>query len=382
MSCTSPFTVASSTRPRVGVEIAGRVQRRRLAVLALHRLVGRAPAQHLHGLGLLTGVDLGVQLQQRRAITQLRHAALDATEATALANAEWLRTRLNQASGRAKCVGISTILPGDTVTLAGVGDRFSGDVLVTGVRHEFDTTQGWKTHLQFGGIEPDEALRERLQSSRSAALLAPVAGLQVGVVTDNEDPAGEFRVRVRLPLVVAADDGVWARVASLDAGKDRGFMFRPEIGDEVLVGFLDDDPRQPVLLGMLHSSALAAPLTPSNSNPSKGYKSRSGIQLLFDDDKKSVTLSTPGGNQLVLDDDEQGITITDQNGNKIALTSSGIQIESSQALTLKAGTAGKFEGGTSLDVTAGTALTLEGTASNDIKSGGVVKVAGATVQLG
>jgi uncharacterized protein involved in type VI secretion and phage assembly len=274
------------------------------------------------------------------------------------------------------------VLPGDTVTLSGVGTRFSGDVLVTGVRQEFDTTQGWKTHLQFGGSAPDPALRERLQLNRTAALLAPVAGLQAGVVTDNEDPDGEFRVRVRLPLVMAGDDGLWARVASLDAGADRGFFFRPEVGDEVLVGFLDDDPRHPVLLGMLHSSALAAPLTPSNDNPQKGYKSRSGIQLLFDDEKKIVTLLTPGGNTLVLDDDAQGITLQDQNGNKIVLGPDGIAIESSQALSLKSGTEASVEGGSSLDLKAATALTCEGTASNDILSGGVVKVAGSAIQLG
>lgn len=312
----------------------------------------------------------------------LRHAALDDAEATALANATWQTTRLDLASGRVKCAGIATILPGDTVKLSGVGARFSGDVLISGVRHEFDTTGGWKTHLQFGGTAADPALRERLQSHRTATLLAPVAGLQAGVVTDNEDPEGEFRVRVMLPLVVDGDDGVWARVAAVDAGADRGFFFRPEIGDEVLVGFLDDDPRQPVVLGMLHSSAMTAPLEPSNDNPQKGYKSRSGIQLLFDDDKKIVTLLTPGGNSLVLDDDAQGITIKDQNGNKIVLSSDGIAIESSKALTLKASTEGSFEGGTSLDVKAGTALTCEGTASNDIKSGGVVKVAGSAIQLG
>ena len=312
----------------------------------------------------------------------LRHAALDDAEATALAAATWQTARLDLASGRVKCAGIATLLPGDTVKLSGVGERFSGDVLVTGVRHEFDTTGGWKTHLQFGSSAPDSALRERLQEHRTAALLAPVAGLQAGVVTDNEDPAGEFRVRVRLPLVVAGDDGVWARVAALDAGSDRGFFFRPEVGDEVLVGFLDDDPRQPVLLGMLHSSAKAAPLSPSNDNPQKGYKSRSGIQLMFDDAKKIVTLRTPGGNSVVLDDDAQGITIKDQNGNKIVLNADGIAIESSQALSMKAGTAGSFEAATSVDVKAGTALTCEGTASHDIKSGGVVKLAGSAIQLG
>ena len=189
-------------------------------------------------------------------------------------------------------------------------------------------------------------------------------------------------MRVRVPLVNAGDEGVWARVASLDAGAGRGFFFRPEIGDEVLLGFLDEDPRRPVLLGMLHSSALAAPLSPSNDNPQKGYTSRSGIALLFDDEKQSVSLSTPGGNRLLLDDEAQGITIEDQHGNSILLSSEGITIKSTKALELKSGTAGKLEAGTTLDLTATAALKVEGTASTDIKSGGVVKVAGSALQLG
>jgi Rhs element Vgr protein len=300
------------------------------------------------------------------ASTLLHHAARDAAEATALASAAWQRARVDLASGRAMCTGIATIQPGDTVKLGGVGARFSGDVLVTGVRQAFDTQQGWKTHLQFGGIAPDPALRDRLQANRTAEMLAPVAGLQAGVVTDNEDPDGEFRVRVRLPLVNAGDDGIWARVAAVDAGSDRGLFFRPEIDDEVLVGFLDDDPRQPVVLGMLNSSAKAAPLSPSNDNHQKGYTSRSGIKLLFDDDKKLVSLTTPGGNKLVLDDDAKGITIEDQNGNKIVLSSDGVKIESAKALGLKSGTDAKLEGGTTLD----------------LKAAATVKVAGSAIQLG
>lgn len=317
-----------------------------------------------------------------RASLQLRHTALDDAEAQALAGAVWQRERLDLASGRAKCIGIAGVLPGDTVTLAGVGDRFNGDVLVTGVRHEFDTVQGWKTHLQFGGVEPDPALRERLQAHPTATLLGPVAGLQIAVVTDNEDPSGEFRVRVRLPLQVEGDDGLWARVAAPDAGQQRGLFFRPEIGDEVLLGFLEDDPRQPVVLGMLHSSALAAPLQPSNDNYQKGYTSRSGIELLFDDEKKSLLLRTPGGNRLLLDDDGGAITLEDKSGNKIEMTSDGITISSAGALALKSSTGAQLEAGTTMDLKASAAATLEGSASTDIKSGGVVKVAGSSVQLG
>jgi len=117
---------------------------------------------------------------------------------------------------------------------------------------------------------------------------------------------------------------------------------------------------------MLHSSAKPAPLAPSNDNHLKGYTSRSGIALSFDDEKKSLTLATPGGNTLVLDDDAGGLTLSDKNGNRIVLSADGIAIESAKAFTVKTKTEMKFD-------------SIVGT---DIKSIGVVKVAGSALQLG
>jgi uncharacterized protein involved in type VI secretion and phage assembly len=184
-----------------------------------------------------------------------------------------------------------------------------------------------------------------------------------------------------MPLVDAQDDGTWARVASLDAGKDRGFFFRPEVGDEVVAGFLDDDPRQAVILGMLPSSAKAAPLKGSNDNHQKGYQSRSKIRLLFDDDKKKVLLETPGGNRLTLDDDGKKVKLEDQTGNVVEMSQDGVRIESKKSLTLKAGTEIKVESGTSLGVKGGTTLKLEGAAGAELTSSASTAVKGSIVQL-
>ena len=86
----------------------------------------------------------------------------------------------------------------------------------------------------------------------------------------HEAPDGEDRVQVRVPVINSQDDGLWARVATLDAGENRGSFFRPEIGDEVVLGFLNDDPRDPIILGMLNSSAKPAPITASIRLSRKG----------------------------------------------------------------------------------------------------------------
>ena len=128
----------------------------------------------------------------------------------------------------------------------------------------------------------------------AAALLPGVNGLQVGVVVSNEDPEGEDRVRVVLPLVDKRAEGAWARVAALDAGHNRGFFFRPELGDEVVVGFFNDDPRQAVILGMLPSSAKPAPLQGSDDNHEKLYQSRAGMRWYLNDDRKIMAVGNPG----------------------------------------------------------------------------------------
>ena len=315
------------------------------------------------GPGNLSGDDLAGKAAP--AGFELRHAALAEDEAQAWADAHWMKSRLSKVSGRAKCAGVGGVNPGDLVELAGIGERYSGTVFVTGVRHEFDPVQGWKTHLQFGAAERWAAQERDISAPRAGALLPAVSGLQIGKVAGNEDPDGEHRVRVRLPLVSDQDDGVWARVASLDAGSDRGFFFRPEIGDEVVVGFLEDDPRGAVILGMLHSSAHAAPLQGSDDNHEKAYKSRSGMRLYFDDDKKLLLLETPAGNRMELSEDAQGIKLEDQNGNRIEMTAQGIVIESASALELKAASE----------------LKMEGSAGAELKSSATTKVQGSMVQI-
>lgn len=311
----------------------------------------------------------------------LQHGAVAEDEAQAWADARWSKSQFSRVNGRIKCEGIGTVNPGDTVTLGGIGQRFNGDVFVSGVRHDFDLVQGWKTHLQFGNLDSWLGEEQAVSAPKASALLPGISGLQIGIVTGNEDPDGEHRVRVKMPLVDQQGEGTWARVASLDAGDQRGFFFRPEIDDEVVLGFLNDDPRQAVILGMLHSSAKAAPLQGSDDNHEKVYQSRSKMKLYFNDDTKVIKLETPAGNVITLSEEDQAIKIVDQNGNKLEMTQDGITIESSKALTLKAGTELKLESGTALGVKAGTELKLEGASGAEVSSSGVTKVKGSLLQL-
>ena len=143
-----------------------------------------------------------------------------------------------------------------------------------------------------------------VSSKPAAGLLPSINGMQVGVVSQlQDDPDEEDRILVQIPIINNAEQGIWCRLASLDAGDLRGFVFRPEIGDEVIIGFINDDPNDAVVLGMLHSSTKPAPISGSDDNHEKGLVTRSEMKVLFDDDKKVIEISTPAGKIITLDEE-------------------------------------------------------------------------------
>ena len=300
--------------------------------------------------------------------------ALDQAQLQAWADARLLRMRLARLRGRARCQGFAGIQPGNVVQIDGIGERFQGKLYVSGVRQSF-AGGNWETDIQFG-LGPDTfAQSYELRPLPASGLLPAVAGLQIGIVTQLEnDPAGEDRIKCRLPLVSTSEDGIWARLATLDAGKGRGTYFRPEIGDEVIVGFLGDDPRYAVVLGQCHSSAKPAPEAAKDDNHHKGYVSREKLKLTFDDEKKVIGLETPAGNKIALTEDAKGIVLQDQNGNKITLDSSGIAIESAKDLVFKASKDVKLSG-TNTELSAQSAFKATGTGTVEL-SGAQTKIQG------
>lgn len=313
--------------------------------------------------------------------TVLRHGgAVGDPELQALADGHLLRDRLAKVRGRVRFQGFAGVTAGDVVNLSGVGDRFSGPQYVSGVRHTF-ANGNWETDVAFGLDPETHPEKFPVTALPAAGLLPAVNGLQVGVVLALEgDPDGEDRIRVRLPLVGVGDDGVWARVATLDAGAERGTCFRPEIDDEVVVGFLDGDPRHPVVLGQCHSSARPSPVTATDDNHVKGYVSRSKLALTFDDDTKVVVLETPEGNRLVLSESDEAVTLSDQNGSSITLDADGITLESAKDIVLKAAGDVTVEG-TNLGASAQARFSAEGQGGVEISSSATTTVKGSLVQI-
>ncbi|TVQ11339.1 MAG: type VI secretion system tip protein VgrG [Bacteroidetes bacterium] len=301
------------------------------------------------------------------------------TELQAWSNALMLKRKLAKIRGKVKCTGVHDVKPGNMIELQGIGERFNGRTFVSGIQHHIaDGT--WQMDIQFG-CDPEWFTEKHTISQQPASgLLAAVSGLQVGIVEQLNDPDSEDRLKLKLPLAGTSDEGIWARIASLDAGNERGAFFRPEIGDEVIVGFINDDPRDAVVLGMLNSSAKPAPFRANDDNHLKGFVSRSGMKLVFDDDKKSVTVETPSGKKITADEDKGEIKLSDEHGNTIAMDSNGITLESARDIKIKSSGDFTLEG-MRVDIKASASLTAEGSAGTNIKSSGITEIKGSLVRI-
>ncbi len=300
-----------------------------------------------------------------------------------LADARLQMVRLARCRGRAKLRGYGQINPGDCINIGGVGERFNGKVFVSGVRHEI-VNGAWKTDVQFGLSDELFTNKPEVTTTPAANMLPAAKGLQIGIVTALEnDPESSDRIRVRLPIISESEDGVWCRISTLDAGNNRGSFFRPEISDEVVVGFLNDDPRYPVVLGMFNSSAKPAPLKASDQNDEKGFTTRSGMKMIFNDADKSLKIETPAGKKITIDESNNLMQLEDENGNKITMDATAVTIESAAAMSLKAATDLKIEAAnvtvspsSSFSVSAGGASIKAGSGSAEL-SAPSVKVEGS-----
>ncbi len=186
-------------------------------------------------------------------------------------------------------------------------------------------------------------LLDRVQDQR---LPRGLGGLFYGVypalVKDIKDPASLGRVKVSLPWAPDGQKGyeVWARVATLMAGKDRGSWFIPDVDDEVLVAFAGGDPRTPYVLGGLWNGTDSPPQTMDGAgrNEVKKLRSRNGVMVTFEDkqSQEKLIIETPGGQKMTLRDGPGSVEIVDSNGNTVTLNSSGVSIQTSGTLQVQA----------------------------------------------
>jgi uncharacterized protein involved in type VI secretion and phage assembly len=195
-----------------------------------------------------------------------------------------------------------------------------------------------------------------------------MVGVVTGVVTNNQDPDGMGRVKVKLPWLNDDDESNWARVASPMAGKERGLFLLPEVDDEVLLCFEHGDPRLPYVVGSLWNGKDAPPADNADGkNDVRVLKSRSGhvVRLTDKDGREMIEIVDKSAkNSIVFDTSKNTITVTADKDIVLSAAKGKITLDA-QEIDIKSSADAKVEAGGNMD----------------LKAAGQTNVKGATVNL-
>lgn len=298
------------------------------------------------------------------------------------------------------------VRPGANVSVDEVGKRLKGDYYITSVTHAYRARQDLTTTFRSGG--------HRVPDRPTVGQFAPGApdgwgtnGLVLGVVTNIEDEEGLGRVKVRFPSLGAEAESNWARVIAPGAADKRGFDVRPEVNDEVVVGFERGDTRTPLILGGVWSAKAKLPdekAVKGGKVEKRLYTSRVGHTLEFSDgpggaaagDKARYVEIKLGDGKTVVHIGEDGITIEASKGMPItfknhkaslSLTDSGDIVMAAENLKIDMKGDAKMKaksvdikGMTGMKVDGGPDLQLKG-AQAKVEGAGMLTLKGGMVKI-
>ena len=285
---------------------------------------------------------------------------------------EIAKARLNELSGTfIEAEGVAfrspSVTAGKYVDLQGIGERLSGKYLVTSAQHTY-TPEGLSTAFSVRGT------RTGMLSEQMGAIAAPerFPGVYPAIVTNTDDPENWGRVKVKFPWMSDDAESNWARLSGAGAGPQAGLCFVPEVGDEVLVGFMHGDFSQPTVIGGLWNGQAALP--PQTGNAGSGekplvrsWRSINGHRItMSDDSKKMIEIETEGGHNVTIDDANKKINIQTSGGLKMTLDDNGskILIESGNEIEIKSTGNMKLDAGGNLDLKATGQVNVQGAIIN------------------
>lgn len=361
--------------------------------LALIKSTAAEPT--LNAQGNIPAKNLPGMLEQK-ALGIISTTPMPAADLKTWAEGILLRKRLNAIKGRVKFQGSPRVKTGNLITIGRVGTRLNGDAFVSAVSHTIEAGT-WLTTVEFGLENNPIHQSPDFSFAPAGGQLPAIQGIHLAKVKKiDADPESNYRVQVELPSLSASMADTWVRMAGFYATGNAGSFFLPEIGDEVVVGFFDNDPRFPVILGSLYNGKNASPYSADAKNSIKAIVTKSLMKLEFNDEKKIITLVTPGNNTIIISDDAKSIEITDQNNNSIKLESGGITMTSPKDINIKAtgninmNATGKINVSATQDLaltglnvaaTAQVGFTGKGNATAEVSASGQTAIKGAMVMI-
>ncbi|MTJ08840.1 VgrG-related protein [Anabaena sp. UHCC 0204] len=277
----------------------------------------------------------------------------------------------------ARALGNPKIRPGQVVKLEGMG-KYSGKYYVTETRHLYDE-RVYTTEFSIRGLRGGDLL----SILSPATHLQPGQTLLVGIVSNNKDPEGLGRVKVKLPTLTEDHESNWARIVGHGIGPDRGNDCLPEINDEVLVGFEHGDIHRPYVLGGVWNGKDKPPEKIDDTVVGgkvrlRTFKTRTGHKMQFVEEAKGAVkagfeVKTTKGHKININDTEECVTITTNGNHKIILDDKNRKIEikssgghsyvlddSSRSISMKSAGSIKLDATTTIDINANASISIKG----------------------
>ena len=218
--------------------------------------------------------------------------------------------------------------------LKGVGNLSQeslGDFIIIEMTHEVSESCYYKNRFK--------AIPGTVMSLPNPKVEMPLAETQMATVLSNADPHGAGRVQVRMNWQTDNMRTSWVRVMTPDGGgskdvkSNRGFVFIPEVGDQVLLGFRHGDPARPYVMGSLFNGVTGSGGFAANHK--KSLTTRSGSTVTFDDTAHTILLQTTRANKIFID--ELNGTITISSAEEVNVNTKNVNINASENMNVNVG---------------------------------------------
>lgn len=378
------FQVRVTTAEQVsGVEVRGWDYVGKRAIVSMAQSE-ETLTQTAYGQGSAMPADFGLSNEPPK-VYVVDKPVESAKEADAIAQALFDELGGEFTLADAQAEGNPDIRAGRMVTLTDMG-KYGGEYYITETRHLYYNRR-YTTEFAVRGLRGGNLLGDLMMQPH----LRPGQTFLVGIVTNNQDPEGMGRVRVRFPTLTPQEDGSghesnWARVVAIGAGSDRGFHCLPEIEDEVLVGFEHGDIHRPYVIGNVWNGEDAPPDAVQDAvNRGKvrlrTLRTRTGHQLQFVEEDKNASqagifFETAGGAKVSLNDSKGTITIETKNGHRLSFSDSQGEVK----MTSRGGHEIALNDAMQvLSIRSTGSLSLRATTSVDIQAIGPITLRGAMV---
>ncbi len=234
-----------------------------------------------------------------------------------------------QSSNMVRFNGSSTHFGVQLGNIVSVSDNF-GEFTIISVDHACDGQGNYSNDFV--------AIPSTIKVPPVTGYNVPVCETQTAIVTDNFDPKGLGRIRVRFQWMPDDQKTPWIRLINPHSGSGKGHYFIPELGEEAVIGFEAASPTKPYVLGTVYNgSANASALNNNAANDIKRIQTRSGHIIELDDANgaEKITIKDKSNNIIVLDTAASSIKISAP--ENINITAKNIDINAQENITIGAG---------------------------------------------